>query len=61
MLITSYGLPIIMKMPHLLQLASSTIHVTSSGKLKPEPVYACASTGRFEATLLETVRDLVRE
>jgi len=24
-------------------------------------VYACASTGRFEATLLETVRDLVRE
>ena len=33
----------------------------ASGKLKPEPVYACASTGRFEATLLETVRDLVRE
>jgi len=32
-----------------------------SGKLKPEPVYACASTGRFEATLLETVRDLVKE
>jgi hypothetical protein len=33
----------------------------SSGKLKPLPVYACASTGRFEANLLETVRDLVRE
>jgi len=33
----------------------------SSGKLKPLPVYPCASTGRFEATLLETVRDLVRE
>jgi len=33
----------------------------ASGKLKPEPVYACASTGRFEATLLETVRDLVKE
>jgi hypothetical protein len=33
----------------------------SSGKLKPLPVYACASTGRFEANLVETVRDLVRE
>ena len=33
----------------------------ASGKLKPMPVYPCASTGRFEATLLETVRDLVRE
>jgi hypothetical protein len=33
----------------------------SSGKLKPLPVYACASTGRFEANLLEMVRDLVRE
>jgi len=33
----------------------------SSGKLKPLPVYPCASTGRFEANLLETVRDLVRE
>jgi hypothetical protein len=33
----------------------------SSGKLKPMPVYPCASTGRFEATLVETVRDLVKE
>jgi len=33
----------------------------SSGSLKPLPVYPCASTGRFEATLIETVRDLVRE
>jgi hypothetical protein len=33
----------------------------ASGKLKPLPVYPCASTGRFEANLLETVRDLVRE
>ncbi len=33
----------------------------ASGKLKPMPVYPCASTGRFEATLIETVRDLVRE
>jgi hypothetical protein len=33
----------------------------SSGKLKPLPVFPCASTGRFEAHLLETVRDLVRE
>ena len=33
----------------------------SSGSLKPLPVYSCASTGRFEANLLEAVRDLVRE
>jgi len=32
-----------------------------SGKLRPSPVYPCASTGRFEANLLETVRDLVRD
>jgi hypothetical protein len=32
-----------------------------SGKLKPIPVYACASTGRFEANLVETVRDLVKD
>lgn len=33
----------------------------SSGKLKPLPVYPCASTGRFEANLVEAVRDLVKE
>lgn len=33
----------------------------SSGKLKPLPVYPCASTGRFEANLMDTVRDLVKE
>ncbi len=33
----------------------------SSGSLKPQPVYPCASTGRFEANLLETVRSLVKE
>ena len=33
----------------------------TSGKLKPMPVYPCASTGRFEANLVETVRDLVKE
>lgn len=33
----------------------------SSGKLKPMPVYPCASTGRFEANLVEAVRDLVKE
>jgi hypothetical protein len=33
----------------------------TSGKLKPLPVYPCASTGRFEANLVETVRDLVKE
>jgi len=31
-----------------------------SGKLRPTPVYQCASTGRFEANLLDTVRELVR-
>jgi hypothetical protein len=33
----------------------------SSGKLKPTPVYSCASTARFEANLIDTVRELVRE
>ena len=33
----------------------------TSGKLKPTPVYPCASTGRFEANLVEAVRDLVKE
>jgi hypothetical protein len=32
-----------------------------SGKLKPMPVYQCASTGRFEANLMETLRELVRK
>ena len=32
-----------------------------SGKLKASPVYPCASTGRFEANLVDTVRDLVKE
>lgn len=33
----------------------------TSGKLHPTPVYQCASTGRFEANLLDSVRELVRE
>jgi hypothetical protein len=33
----------------------------TSGKLRPTPVYQCASTGRFEANLLDTVRELVKE
>jgi len=33
----------------------------SSGKLRPTPVYQCASTGRFEANLLDAVREQVRE
>jgi hypothetical protein len=33
----------------------------TSGSLKPTPVYACASTGRFEANLIDAVRDLVKE
>jgi hypothetical protein len=31
-----------------------------SGKLKPVPVYQCASTGRFEANLIDTVGEFVR-
>jgi hypothetical protein len=33
----------------------------SSGKLNDTPVYQCASTGRFEANLLDAVRELVKE
>ena len=33
----------------------------SSGKLRPAPVYQCASTGRFEANLIDTVRELTRD
>jgi hypothetical protein len=32
-----------------------------SGKLRHEPVYACASTGRWEANLLDAIRRQVRE
>jgi hypothetical protein len=31
-----------------------------SGKLKPVPVYQCASTGRFEANLIDIVGEFVR-
>jgi hypothetical protein len=31
-----------------------------SGKLKPVPVYQCASTGRFEANLIDAVQEFVR-
>ena len=33
----------------------------SSGKLSADPVYPCASTDKFEANLLDAVRDLVKE
>lgn len=32
-----------------------------SGKLRPMPVYQCASTGRFELNLLDAVRDMVHD
>lgn len=32
----------------------------TSGKLRPFPVYQCASTGRFEANLLDAVREFVK-
>jgi hypothetical protein len=32
----------------------------SSGKLNPTPVYQCASTGRFEANLVDSVQDATR-
>jgi hypothetical protein len=31
-----------------------------SGKLTPTPVYACASTGRFELNLFDAIRELVK-
>lgn len=31
-----------------------------SGKLRPSPVYPCASTGRFEANLLDAVREYAK-
>jgi hypothetical protein len=33
----------------------------SSGKLRPTPTYQCASTGRFEANLIDSVMELVKE
>jgi hypothetical protein len=33
----------------------------TSGGLKATPVYTCASTGRFEANLIDAIRDLVKE
>ncbi|OLC15730.1 MAG: hypothetical protein AUH29_06980 [Candidatus Rokubacteria bacterium 13_1_40CM_69_27] len=33
----------------------------NSGKLRPVPVFQCASTGRFEANLLDAVREFVKE
>lgn len=33
----------------------------TSGKLKPAPVYQCASTGRFEANLVDAVREFAKE
>ena len=32
-----------------------------SGKLRPSPIYQCASTGRFEANLVDDVRDFLAE
>lgn len=33
----------------------------SSGKLRPMPVYQCASTGRFEANLFEVVQESTKQ
>ena len=33
----------------------------SSGKLRPNPVYQCASTGRWESNLVDAVRHAVRQ
>jgi hypothetical protein len=32
-----------------------------SGNLRSDPVYRCASTGRWEANLMDAVRRLVKE
>jgi hypothetical protein len=33
----------------------------TSGKLRPNPVFQCASTGRFEANLIDALREMVRK
>ena len=33
----------------------------NSGRLRTDPVYQCASTDKFEANLLDSVRDFVKE
>lgn len=33
----------------------------TSGKLRPQPVFQCASTGRWESNLVDAVRRLVKE
>jgi hypothetical protein len=33
----------------------------TSGKLRPDPVFQCASTGRFEANLIDSLREMVRK
>ncbi len=38
----------------------SDSYAKGSGKVKPRPPLACASTGRWEANLLDTVRSLLR-
>jgi hypothetical protein len=35
-------------------------YARGSGKPKPRPPLTCASTGRWEANLLDTVRTLLR-
>jgi hypothetical protein len=42
------------------KMRTQTARRGSSGALKPTPVYPCASTGRFEANLFESVQETAR-
>jgi len=42
------------------KMRTQTARRGSSGALKPTPVYPCASTGRFEANLLDAVQEATR-
>lgn len=43
------------------QMRTQAYRRGKSGKLRPTPVFQCASTGRFEANLLDAVRESVQE
>ena len=42
------------------KMRTQAFRTGTSGKLKPQPVFQCASTGRWESNLLDTVRATAR-
>lgn len=43
------------------KMRTQTARRGASGKLQPVPVYPCASTGRFEANLLDAVQEATKK